>query len=130
MTTTRTLIAAALLALPLSGFADTPAGYAGTWECRRPGVDHGTTPPILFLGAAEARNAGQQTVVDVDGFARAVYGLGDLVAEAGGWWKVTPAEGPAFFIRPESTGKSGRPTMQVRRDGAVYRCHRVQPRTS
>ena len=131
MTTTRTLIAAACFAtasgFPFACAAAGPAeAVAGTWECRAPGVDHGTTPPILYLGAAE----GSTSVIDVDGFARAVYGLGEIADDAGGWWKVTPPEGAAFRVRPEAAGRSGRPTMQVQRDGAVYRCHRVQPRTT
>jgi hypothetical protein len=128
---TRTHIAAALfatvLAFPLACAAAGPAdALAGTWECRAPGVDHGTTPPILYLGAAE----GASSVIDVDGFARDVYGLGEIAADAGGWWKVTPAQGAAFRVRPEDAGRSARPMMQVQRDGASYRCHRVQPRTS
>ena len=129
-TITTTLVAAALFAAPLAAPAQTAGDVAGTWECRLPGVDYNGKPPILYLGAADARGAGQQTVMDVDGFARTVNGLGDVTADAGGWWKIVPAEGVSFFVRPEAPGKSGRATMQVRRDGAVYRCYRVQPRTS
>lgn len=128
MTTMKTLVAAALLAAPLAVAASGPADAVdGTWACRTPGVDHGTKPPILFLGAPVA---GAATAVDVDGFARAVYGLGDLVADAGGWWKVVPPQGPAFLVRPEGVTRSGRATMRVRYNGADWTCYRVQPRAT
>jgi hypothetical protein len=130
MTNTRTLIAAALLAAPLAAPIHAAAGpaadVAGTWACRTPGVDHGNTPPILFLGAPQ----GNTTAIDVDGFSRSVSGLGDMVAEADGWWKVVPAEGASFLVRPEAAGRSGRGAMQVRYGSSAYRCHRVQPPTT
>jgi hypothetical protein len=124
MTTTRTLIAAALFALPLACAAGPADAVAGTWECRVPGTDHGPTPPILYLGAAD----GAETAIDVDGFAREVYGIGRIDVDAGGWWKITPEQGAAFRVRPDAAARGGRPTMQVQRDAASYRCHRVQPK--
>ena len=127
MTTTRTLIAAALLALPFAPAAAGPADdVAGTWACRTPGVDHGNTPPILFLGAAQ----GDPGVIDVDGFARSVSGLGDIKAASDGWWTITPPNGAAFAVRLEPAGRSGRSAMQVRYGANAYRCYRVQPRTT
>jgi hypothetical protein len=127
MTTTTTLaalLAAAAFTLPLHAAAG-PADLDGTWACRTPGVDHGTTPPILFLGAAQ----GSDTVIDVDGFARGVVGIGEVAADANGWWKIVPPQGPAFLARPE-TGRTARPAMQVRYNGADWRCFRVQPRAA
>jgi hypothetical protein len=121
MTTMKTLAAAALLAAPVLAAA-APGELDGTWACRTPGVDHGNTPPILHLGLAR----GSETAIDVDGFARSVFGIGDVVADAGGWYKVTPPQGPAFLVRPEA----GRAMIQVRYNGADWRCHRVQPRTT
>ena len=123
MTNTRTLIAAALLAAPLYALAGPADEVAGTWACRTPGVDHGNTPPILFLGAPQ----GAANAIDVDGFSRSVSGLGDIVAASDGWWKVIPADGASFLVRPEAAGRSGRGAMQVRYGATAYRCHRVQP---
>jgi hypothetical protein len=125
MTTMKTLVAATLLALPLA-VAAAPAEVDGTWACRTPGVDHGNTPPILYLGVAQ----GSATAIDVDGFSRTVFGIGDIVADAGGWWKVTPPQGAPFMVRPEGTTRGGRGILQVRHGGVDYRCYRVQPRTT
>jgi hypothetical protein len=126
MTNTRTLIAAALLALPFTALAGPADDVAGTWACRTPGVDHGNTPPILYLGAAQ----GSPTTIDIDGFSRSVSGLGDISAGADGWWTITPPEGSAFSVRLEPAGRSGRGAMQVRYGANAYRCFRVQPPTT
>ncbi len=123
MTKTRTLIAAALFALPLAAAAGPADDVAGTGACRTPGVDHGNTPPILYLGAAQ----GSPTTIDVDGFSRSVSGLGDISAAADGWWTITPAAGSAFTVRLEPAGRSGRSALQVRYGATAFRCNRVQP---
>jgi len=128
-TITTTLVAAALFAAPLAAPAQTAGDVAGTWECRLPGVDYDGKPPILYLGAAEARNAGQQTVLDVDGFARTVNGLGDVTADAGGWWKIVPAEGA------ERSGVRQLGCVRAKnaihaRDRGVRRCHLCEVATA
>ncbi|MGC2519772.1 MAG: hypothetical protein WA373_11780 [Burkholderiales bacterium] len=103
---------------------------AGTWECRLPGVEYNRKPPILFVGAAETKDPDQPVVADVDGFAREVYGRSNITPDQDGWWKVTPAQGQAFLIRPGGTGKSKTAAMDLRRTGGkegTYRCLRLPP---
>jgi len=75
-----------------------PAGdIAGTWECRQPGVQYRNKPPILYI----ADSGSDQISIEVDGFAREIYGRSEVSADQGGWWKVKPAQGQEFLIRPE-----------------------------
>src|SRR6266850_275080 len=79
--------------------AASPAGdIAGTWECRQPGVQYRNKPPILY------------------------------VADAGGWFKVQPAQGQQFMIRPEAV-KQKTASMGLRFADAKndYRCLRLPP---
>jgi hypothetical protein len=107
--------------------AASPAGdIGGTWECRQPGVQYHNKPPILYV----SDSGGAQGAVDVDGFSREVYGRSEIAPEDGGWWRVKPAQGPEFLIRPDAgTGAKGTPSMGLRRtgDAADYRCLRLPP---
>lgn len=121
----RSTLALCLTFFAAIAFAGPAEDIAGTWECRQAGVAYGKTPPILYLGATEAKNAGAAAVVDVDGFARAVYGLADLTAGDGAWWKLTPRDGAPFYVRPD-VARAGVAALQVRRgEGGVYRCLRI-----
>ncbi|MGB5080652.1 MAG: hypothetical protein WBO23_07905 [Burkholderiales bacterium] len=105
--------------------AASPAGdIGGTWECRQPGVQYSNKPPILYV----ADSGGAQGAVDVDGFSREVYGRADVTAEDGGWWKIHPAQGPDFMIRPEAAAR-GTPSMALRLAGGKtdYRCLKLPP---
>jgi len=105
--------------------AASPAGdIGGTWECRQPGVRYDNKPPILFV----ADTGGAQGLVDVDGFSRRVYGRSEVTPDQGGWWKVKPAQGPEFMVRPEAA-KQGTPTMGVRLADATaeFQCLRLPP---
>jgi len=119
----------AFLAVLVSGAsaAASPAGdIAGTWECRQPGVQYRGKPPILYV----ADNAAGQVSIEVDGFAREVYGRSDISADQGGWWKVKPAQGQQFMIRPETESlKQRTPAMGLRWADAKadYRCLRLPP---
>jgi hypothetical protein len=102
-----------------------PAGnIGGTWECRQPGVQYNNKPPILYFADA----GGPQDAVEVDGFSREVYGRAEVTPDQGGWWKVKPAQGPEFMIRPEPAAK-GTPSMGLRRTAgaADYQCLRLPP---
>src|SRR5215813_1024984 len=75
-----------------------PAGdIAGTWECRLPGVKYNNRPPILYVADAGS----DQVTIEVDGFSREIYGRSEVSADADGWFKVKPAQGQQFQIRPE-----------------------------
>jgi hypothetical protein len=102
---------------------------AGTWECRLPGVEYGRKPPILYVGQAAEKDSGQPVVVDLDGFAREVYGLSSVAPDADGWLKVTPAQGQAFLVRPEADPKVKTAAMALRlaAAGGTYRCVRLPP---
>jgi len=124
-------IAAFLVGLPaaLTGIpaAASPAGdIAGTWECRQPGVQYRNKPPILFV----ADTASNQVTIEVDGFAREIYGHSEVLADADGWFKVKPAQGQEFLIRPEGmAAKQKTASMGLSfADGKPdYRCLRLPP---
>jgi hypothetical protein len=103
-----------------------PAGdIAGTWECRQPGVEYHNKPPILYIADAGA----DQVTIEVDGFAREIYGRSEVsAADQAGWWKVKPAQGQEFMIQPEGAGaKQKTASMGLRFSDAKgdYRCLRL-----
>lgn len=119
------LLAALVGACPATA---SPAGdIAGTWECRQAGVPYRNKPPILYV--AETGADSSQVTVEVDGFAREVYGRSEISADAGGWWKVKPAQGGEFLVRPETATKQGTASMGLRFADAkvAYRCLRLPP---
>lgn len=118
-------LAAAAVALPAAAALPTPADeLVGTWECRIPGAPPTTTPPIVWFGPAQADGKLIATNVDLDGFARTVSGVSDIVPDAPGWWKVQPQDGPAFFVQPlPSRGKI--PAMSLKRGNTSYSCLRL-----
>jgi hypothetical protein len=103
-----------------------PADIAGTWECRQPGVKYGNKPPILYFTDAPG-GAPSEVTVEVDGFAREVYGRAEVAQDADGWWKVKPAKGQEFSVRPEGAGKQRAAAMALRWPEAKseYRCLRL-----
>lgn len=118
----------AFLAVLVSGAsaAASPAGdIAGTWECRQPGVQYNNKPPILYV----ADNPAGQVSVEVDGFAREIFGRSEITADPSGWWKVKPAQGQEFMIRPEAGSKQRTPAMGLRwaDSKSDYRCLRLPP---
>jgi hypothetical protein len=65
-----------------------------------------------------------ETTVDLDGFARTVSGISDIVPDADGWWRVQPQDGPAFVVQPQGArGKT--PAMSLKRGNASYNCLRL-----
>jgi len=105
--------------------AATPAGdIAGTWECRQPGVQYRNKPPILYVADAGS----EQVSIEVDGFSREIYGRSQVFADADGWFKVQPAQGQQFMIRPEAV-KQKTASMGLRFADAKndYRCLRLPP---
>lgn len=116
-------LAAAAAAAPVLAQAPIES-ISGAWECRLPEQKDSLTPPILYIGAAKA---GAADTVEVDGFARAVYGTAQVGAASGGWFQVSPAQGEPFFVRTMDDGKGGIPAMSVKRSesGAEYRCLRL-----
>jgi len=118
-------LAAAAAALPAVAALPTPADQlVGTWECRIPGAPPTTTPPIVWFGPTQADGKLIATNVDLDGFARAVSGVSDIVPDANGWWKIQPQDGPAFLVQPlPSRGKT--PGMSLKRGNASYNCLRL-----
>jgi hypothetical protein len=113
-------------ALGAGSAAASPAGdIAGTWECRQAGVQYRNKPPILYV----AETGGDQVSIEVDGFSREIYGRSEIAADQGGWWKVKPAQGQEFMIRPEAATKQGTPSMGLRFADAKgeYRCLRLPP---
>ena len=117
-------LVAALAAAPVGA---SPAGdIGGTWECRQPGVQYHNKPPILFV----ADSASGQVTIEVDGFAREIYGRSEVLADADGWFKVKPTQGQEFLIRPmgvtakEKTASMGLTFADGKPD---YRCLRLPP---
>ena len=105
-----------------------PAGdIAGTWECRLPGVEYRNRPPILYV--ADTGGDPPQVTIEVDGFAREIYGRSEMAADQGGWWKVKPAQGQEFMIRPDGSAKHLTPAMGLRfaDSKSDYRCLRLPP---
>jgi hypothetical protein len=99
---------------------------AGAWECRLPGVEYASKPPIVWFGPASIGGAGQ--TVEVDGFTRAVAGTAELVPDEGGWWRVQPGQGAALLVQPQGVARTGAPVLLLKRSDAAgtYRCVRVQ----
>src|SRR5205807_6983738 len=88
-----------------------PAGdIAGTWECRLPGIEYRNRPPILYV----AETGESQVTIEVDGFAREIYGRSEIAADQGGWWKVKPAQGQEFMSHPDSRARQRTPAMGLR----------------
>jgi len=117
----------AAVALPASAAA--PADdLLGTWECRIPGAPPTKTPPIVWFGPAQSTGATAGSTVDLDGFARTVYGVSEVVSDAGGWWKVQPEQGEAFLVQTLPP-RGQTPQMSLRRGSASYNCLRL-PRYS
>jgi hypothetical protein len=121
--------AAALLAA-VPAFA-APADIAGTWECRQPGVKYGNKPPILYFADAPGGSPSEVTV-EVDGFSREVYGRAEVAQDKDGWWKVKPAKGQEFSVRPEAAATQRTAAMALRWPEAKseYRCLRLPASTS
>ena len=103
-----------------------PADIAGTWECRQPGVQYRNKPPILYFVDAPG-GAPSEVTVEVDGFSREVYGRAELAQDADGWWKVKPAKGQEFSVRPEAAAKQRTAAMALRWPDSKgdYRCLRL-----
>jgi hypothetical protein len=118
------LLVAALAAGPAGA---SPAGdIGGTWECRQPGVQYRNRPPILYVADSQS----SQVTIEVDGFAREIYGRSEVLADADGWFKVKPAQGQEFLIRPAGvTAKEKTAAMGLSfADGKPdYRCLRLPP---
>jgi hypothetical protein len=112
---------AALLTAPVLA---APVDIAGTWECRQPGVKYNNKPPILYVSDAPGSS---EVTIEVDGFAREVYGKAELAQDPSGWWKVKPAQGQEFSIRPETGAKQRTPAMALRWPDSKsdYRCLRL-----
>ena len=107
----------------IDSMAASPAGdIAGTWECRQPGVQYHNKPPILYV----ADTGSDQVTIEVDGFAREIYGRSQVFADQDGWFKVKPAQGQEFMIRPEAA-KQKTPSMGLRFADAKndFRCLRL-----
>lgn len=104
-----------------------PAGdIAGTWECRLPGIEYRNKPPILYV--AETGGDQSQVTIEVDGFAREIYGRSDVFAGADGWFQVKPAQGQQFMIRPEaSKQKTASMGLRFADSKSDYRCLRLPP---
>ena len=116
---------AALLGAGPAAATSLAGDIAGTWECRQPGVQYHNKPPILYVAETGANQA--QVTIEVDGFAREIYGRSDISADADGWFKVKPAQGQEFLIRPEAAAKQRTPSMGLSfADGKTdYRCLRL-----
>jgi hypothetical protein len=119
------LLATAAVALPAAAALPTPADQlVGTWECRVPGAPPTKTPPIVWFGPAQTGGKMIETNVDLDGFARTVSGVSDVVPDADGWWKVQPQDGPAFLVQP-LPARGQTPAMSLKRGNASYGCLRL-----
>ena len=107
--------------------ASPPGDIAGTWECRLPGIEYRNKPPILYV--ADTGGDPPQVTIEVDGFAREIYGRSEMAADQGGWWKVKPAQGQEFMIRPDGSAKQRTPAMGLRFADSKgdYRCMRLPP---
>ncbi|TMH76845.1 MAG: hypothetical protein E6H51_06035 [Betaproteobacteria bacterium] len=107
--------------------ASPPGDIAGTWECRLPGIEYRNKPPILYV--ADTGGDQSQVTIEVDGFAREIYGRSEIAADQGGWWKVKPAQGQEFMIRPDGSAKQRTPAMGLRfaDSKSDYRCLRLPP---
>jgi len=117
----------AALAGPCAAAASPAGDIAGTWECRLPGIEYRNKPPILYV--AETGGDQSQVTIEVDGFAREIYGRSEIAADQGGWWKVKPAQGQEFMIRPDGSTKQRTAAMGLRfaDSKSDYRCLRLPP---
>ena len=115
----------AALAGPCAAAASPAGDIAGTWECRLPGVEYRNKPPILYV----ADTGESQVTIEVDGFAREIYGRSEIAVDQGGWWRVKPAQGQEFMIRPDGSAKQRTPAMGLRFADSKgdYRCLRLPP---
>ncbi len=115
----------AALAGPCAAAASPAGDIAGTWECRQPGIEYRNKPPILYV--ADTGGDPPQVTIEVDGFAREIYGRSEIAADQGGWWKVKPAQGQEFMIRPDGGAKQRTPAMGLRfaDSKSEYRCLRL-----
>ena len=113
----------AALSCACPAFASPAGDIAGTWECRQPGVQYRNKPPILYVADAGS----EQLSIEVDGFSREIYGRSEILADADGWFKVKPAQGQQFMIRPEAAAKQKTASMGLRFADAKndYRCLRL-----
>jgi hypothetical protein len=113
------------LALACPAIASPAGDIAGTWECRQPGVQYRNKPPILYV----ADTGTDQVSIEVDGFAREIYGRSEVSADQDGWFKVKPAQGQEFMIRPDREAKQKTAAMALRFTDAKgdYRCLRLPP---
>ena len=119
------LVAAAAAAVALPALAAAPADdLLGTWECYVPGGKPTKTPPIVWFGPAQSSGATAGTTIDLDGFARTVFGISEVVSDAGGWWKVQPQEGEPFLVQTLPP-RGNTPAMALRRGTASYNCLRL-----
>ncbi len=117
------LAAAAAVALP--AVAAAPADdLLGTWECYVPGAPPTKTPPIVWFGPAQSGGGAAGNTVDLDGFARTVFGISEVVADAGGWWKVQPQDGAPFLVQPLPP-RGNTPQISLRRGDESYNCLRL-----
>ncbi len=119
------LVFLAALAGPCAAAASPAGDIAGTWECRLPGVEYRNKPPILYV----ADTGESQVTIEVDGFAREIYGRSEIAVDQGGWWRVKPAQGQEFMIRPDGSAKQRTPAMGLRFADSKgdYRCLRLPP---
>ena len=119
-------IVALIAAAAMPALAQAPVQFmGGAWECRLPEDEGSKTPPILYIGVAHNKGGEARTdIVEVDGFARAVYGMAQVSSADGGWVQLSPEAGQPFFVRSLNDGKGGLPAMSVKRSesGAAYRC--------
>ena len=117
----------AALAGPCAAVASPAGDIAGTWECRVPGIEYRNKPPILYV--AETGEDQSQVTIEVDGFAREIYGRSEIAADQSGWWKVKPAQGQEFMIHPDGSAKQRTPAMGLRfaDSKSDYRCLRLPP---
>ncbi len=111
----------AALAGPCAAAASPAGDIAGTWECRLPGIEYRNKPPILYV--AETGGEPSQVTIEVDGFAREIYGRSEIAADQAGWWKVKPAQGQEFMIHPDGSEKQRR----FADSKGDYRCLRLPP---
>lgn len=119
------LLVCAAAAVPAASFAQDTALLVGTWECRVPGSAPTKTPPIVWFGGAYADGKIVPTTVDVDGFARQVYGLATVTAAAGGWIQIQPPDGQPFMVKPLSPPGQPSPAMSLKRGDTAYDCRRL-----
>jgi hypothetical protein len=115
----------ATLCVAGAAVAQSADDMVGTWECRQAGVEYKNKPPILYIEGTSAKDPKQSVVFQIDGFTREVYGLADMTADSDGWWKISPAQGDPFLVKPEAAGTSKTAAMALKRGAASFRCLRL-----